>query len=333
VSPSTYRRIVLAARPDGAVKPEHFRLETLTVPAVANGQLLVRNRFLSLDPYMRGAMNDRKSYRKPQALGETMVGGTVGEVLESRHPRFAVGDVVVGSFGWQEIGVSDGTGLRRVDASKVPMQAFLGVAGMPGVTAWVGLNRIIEPKAGETVVVSAASGAVGSVVGQLAKAKGCRVVGVAGGPEKCRLVVEGFGFDACVDHKAGRLEQDLAAVTPDGIDGYFENVGGAVLDAVFGRMNAFGRIAVCGLIAGYNDEPIPVHRFNSVLINRLRIQGFIVSEVPDAWPPALAELAAKVADGSLKYRETIATGLESAPTAFIGLLRGENLGKQLVSLG
>jgi NADPH-dependent curcumin reductase CurA len=333
VSPSTYRRIVLAARPDGAVKPEHFRLETLTVPAVADGQLLVRNRFLSLDPYMRGAMNDRKSYRKPQALGETMVGGTVGEVLESRHPRFAVGDVVVGSFGWQEIGVSDGTGLRRVDASKVPMQAFLGVAGMPGVTAWVGLNRIIEPKAGETVVVSAASGAVGSVVGQLAKAKGCRVVGVAGGPEKCRLVVEGFGFDACVDHKAGRLEQDLAAVTPDGIDGYFENVGGAVLDAVFGRMNAFGRIAVCGLIAGYNDEPIPVHRFNSVLINRLRIQGFIVSEVPDAWPPALAELAAKVADGSLKYRETIATGLESAPTAFIGLLRGENLGKQLVSLG
>ncbi|MFM1987916.1 MAG: hypothetical protein RJA99_873 [Pseudomonadota bacterium] len=333
MSPSTYRRIVLAARPDGAVKPEHFRLETLTVPAVANGQLLVRNRFLSLDPYMRGAMNDRKSYRKPQALGETMVGGTVGEVLESRHPRFAVGDVVVGSFGWQEIGVSDGTGLRRVDASKVPMQAFLGVAGMPGVTAWVGLNRIIEPKAGETVVVSAASGAVGSVVGQLAKAKGCRVVGVAGGPEKCRLVVEGFGFDACVDHKAGRLEQDLAAVTPDGIDGYFENVGGAVLDAVFGRMNAFGRIAVCGLIAGYNDEPIPVHRFNSVLINRLRIQGFIVSEVPDAWPPALAELAAKVADGSLKYRETIATGLESAPTAFIGLLRGENLGKQLVSLG
>ncbi len=333
MSPSTYRRIVLAARPDGAVKPEHFRLETLTVPAVADGQLLVRNRFLSLDPYMRGAMNDRKSYRKPQALGETMVGGTVGEVLESRHPRFAVGDVVVGSFGWQEIGVSDGTGLRRVDASKVPMQAFLGVAGMPGVTAWVGLNRIIEPKAGETVVVSAASGAVGSVVGQLAKAKGCRVVGVAGGPEKCRLVVEGFGFDACVDHKAGRLEQDLAAVTPDGIDGYFENVGGAVLDAVFGRMNAFGRIAVCGLIAGYNDEPIPVHRFNSVLINRLRIQGFIVSEVPDAWPPALAELAAKVADGSLKYRETIATGLESAPTAFIGLLRGENLGKQLVSLG
>ncbi|MEI7444079.1 MAG: NADP-dependent oxidoreductase [Burkholderiales bacterium] len=329
---TTYRRIVLAARPDGAVRPEHFRLETVEAPTVPEGHLLVRNRFLSLDPYMRGAMNDRKSYRKPQAIGETMVGGTVGEVVESRHPKFAKGDVVVGGFGWQEIGLSDGTGLRKVDTSRVPMQAYLGVAGMPGVTAWVGLNRIIEPKAGETVVVSAASGAVGSVVGQLAKAKGCRVVGVAGGADKCRLVVEGFGFDACVDYKAGRLEADLAAATPAGIDGYFENVGGAVLDAVLGRMNAFGRIAVCGLIAGYNDEPIPVHRFNAVLISRLKIQGFIVSEVPDAWPPALAELAAKVGDGSLKYRETIARGLDAAPAAFIGLLRGENLGKQLVSL-
>jgi NADPH-dependent curcumin reductase CurA len=327
------RRIVLAARPQGAVGPEHFRLEEAPVPAVPDGHLLVRNRFLSLDPYMRGAMNDRKSYRQPQALGATMVGGTVGEVIESRHPRFAAGDVVVGSLGWQHYGLSDGGGgLRRVDAARIPMQAYLGVAGMPGVTAWVGLNRIIAPKAGETVVVSAASGAVGSVVGQLAKAQGCRVVGVAGGPAKCRLVVETFGFDACVDHRAGRLEADLAAVTPDGIDGYFENVGGPVLDAVLARMNAFGRIAVCGLIAGYQDAPIPVHRFDSVLINRLRIQGFIVSEVPDAWPPALAELAAKVADGSLKYRETIAHGLDAAPAAFIGLLRGENLGKQLVSL-
>ena len=330
---TTYRRIVLAARPEGAVKPEHFRLEERPVPAVPDGHLLVRNRFMSLDPYMRGAMNDRKSYRKPQAIGETMVGGTVGEVVESRHPKFKVGDVVVGGFGWQEIGLSDGGGgLRRVDASKVPMQAFLGVAGMPGVTAWVGLNRIITPKAGETVVVSAASGAVGSVVGQLAKAQGCRVVGVAGGAAKCATVVEDFGFDACVDYKAGRLQADLAAATPDGIDGYFENVGGAVLDAVLARMNAFGRIAVCGLIAGYNDEPIPVNEFRSVLTNRLKIQGFIVSEVPDAWPPALAELAARVADGSLKYKETVARGIASAPAAFIGLLRGENLGKQLVSL-
>jgi NADPH-dependent curcumin reductase CurA len=326
------RRIVLATRPDGQVTPAQFRLEEVALPAVADGQVLVRNRFLSLDPYMRGAMNDRKSYRQPQALGETMVGGTVGEVVESRHPGFKLGDVVVGGYGWQLYGLSNGAGLRKVDTSRVPMQAYLGVAGMPGVTAWVGLNRIISPKAGETVVVSAASGAVGSVVGQLAKAAGCRVVGVAGGSAKCSAVINDFGFDACVDYKAGRLVEDLAAATPNGIDGYFENVAGAVLDAVLDRMNAFGRIAVCGMIAGYNDEPIPVYNIRSILTNRLKIQGFIVSEVPDAWPPALAELAQRVGDGSLKYRETVSRGLESAPSAFIGLLRGDNFGKQLVEL-
>jgi NADPH-dependent curcumin reductase CurA len=326
------RRIVLASRPDGQVTPAQFRLEEVVLPAVADGQVLVRNRFLSLDPYMRGAMNDRKSYRQPQALGETMVGGTVGEVVESRHTGFTVGDVVVGGFGWQLYGLSNGAGLRKVDTSRVPMQAYLGVAGMPGVTAWVGLNRIISPKAGETVVVSAASGAVGSVVGQLAKAAGCRVVGVAGGSAKCSAVINDFGFDACVDYKAGRLVEDLAAATPNGIDGYFENVAGAVLDAVLDRMNAFGRIAVCGMIAGYNDEPIPVYNIRSILTNRLKIQGFIVSEVADAWPPALAELAQRVGDGSLKYRETVSRGLESAPSAFIGLLRGDNFGKQLVEL-
>ena len=326
------RRIVLAARPEGAVRPEHFRLEQAPLPDLPDGHVRVRNRFLSLDPYMRGAMNDRRSYRTPQPLGETMLGGTVGEVVESRRPDLAVGDVVVGAYGWQLYGQSDGRGLRKVDASRVPMSAFLGVAGMPGVTAWVGLNRIIAPKAGETVVVSAASGAVGSVVGQLAKAQGCRVVGIAGGPVKCAAVVGEFGFDACVDHKAGRLVEDLAAATPDGIDGCFENVGGPGLDAVLARMNAFGRIAVCGLIAGYNDEPIPVNEFRSVLTNRLTIRGFIVSEVPDAWPPALAELAQRVADGTLRYRETIAHGLDAAPAAFIGLLRGENFGKQLVAL-
>lgn len=326
------RRIVLATRPDGQVTPAQFRLEEVALPAVADGQVLVRNRFLSLDPYMRGAMNDRKSYRQPQALGETMVGGTVGEVVESRHPGFKLGDVVVGGYGWQLYGLSNGAGLRKVDTSRVPMQAYLGVAGMPGVTAWVGLNRIITPKAGETVVVSAASGAVGSVVGQLAKAAGCRVVGVAGGSAKCSAVINDFGFDACVDYKAGRLIEDLAAATPNGIDGYFENVAGAVLDAVLDRMNAFGRIAVCGMIAGYNDEPIPVYNIRSILTNRLKIQGFIVSEVADAWPPALAELAQRVGDGSLKYRETVSRGLESAPSAFIGLLRGDNFGKQLVEL-
>lgn len=328
----TNRRLVLAARPQGQVKPQDFRMEEAPVPAIGEGQLLVRNRYLSLDPYMRGAMNDRKSYRQAQSLNETMVGGTVGEVVESRHPKFAVGDVVVGGFGWQLYGVSDGAGLRKVDTRQVPMQAFLGVAGMPGVTAWVGLNRIIQPKAGETVVVSAASGAVGSVVGQLAKAAGCRVVGIAGGATKCAAVVNEYGFDACVDYKAGRLVADLAAATPNGIDGYFENVGGAILDAVLSRMNAFGRIAVCGLIAGYNDEPIPVNHFFQVLVSRLKIQGFIVSEFPDAWPPALEELARGVAEGRLKYHETIAKGLDGAPEAFIGLLRGQNFGKQLVEL-
>jgi NADPH-dependent curcumin reductase CurA len=326
------QRIVLAARPDGAVRPEHFRLETLPLPPLQDGELRVRNHYLSLDPYMRGAMNEGKSYRAAQALNDTMVGGTVGEVVESRHARFAVGDIVVGSFGWQCYGQSRGEGLRKVDTSRVPMSAYLGVAGMPGVTAWVGLNRIIQPQAGQTVVVSAASGAVGSVVGQLAKAQGCRVVGVAGGPVKCAAVIKDYGFDACVDYKAGRLYKDLQEAAPQGIDGYFENVGGAVLDAVLPQMNAFGRIAVCGLIAGYNGESIPVEHFRHVLISRLKVQGFIVSEFPDAWPPALAELAQAVAEGRLKYSETISKGLESAPQAFIGLLRGENFGKQLVQL-
>ena len=213
------------------------------------------------------------------------------------------------------------------------MQAFLGVAGMPGVTAWVGLNRIITPKAGETVVVSAASGAVGSVVGQLAKAQGCRVVGVAGGAAKCATVVEEFGFDACVDYKAGRLQADLAAATPGGIDGYFENVGGAVLDAVLARMNAFGRIAVCGLIAGYDGQPIPVNNIRAILVSRLKVQGFIISEHPQFWPPALAELGEMVATGRLRYRETVAEGLAAAPEALKGLLKGRNFGKQLVRLG
>jgi len=326
------QRIVLAARPDGPVKPEHFRLESVPLAPLEDGQVRVRNHYLSLDPYMRGAMNEGKSYRAAQALNDTMVGGTVGEVVESLNPKFAVGDVVVGGYGWQLYGQSRGEGLRKVDTSRVPMQAYLGVAGMPGVTAWVGLNRIIQPQAGNTVVVSAASGAVGSVVGQLAKAQGCRVVGVAGGPIKCQAVIRDYGFDACVDYKAGRVYKDLQAAAPNGIDGYFENVGGEVLDAVLPQMNAFGRIAVCGLIAGYNGEPIPVQQFRHVLISRLKVQGFIVSEFPDAWPPALAELAQAVGDGRLKYSETISKGLDSAPQAFIGLLRGENFGKQLVHL-
>ncbi|HRO59945.1 MAG TPA: NADP-dependent oxidoreductase [Burkholderiaceae bacterium] len=328
----TNRQFLLASRPKGEVSPDDFRLVETPVPSIADGEVLVRNHYLSLDPYMRGRMDDSKSYAASQPLNEVMIGGTVGEIVESRHPKFAVGDKVLAMFGWQLYGKSDGTAMMKLDTSRVPMQAYLGCVGMPGITGWYGLNRIIEPKEGETVVVSAASGAVGSVVGQLARRKGCRVVGVAGGPEKCRAVTEEFGFDACVDYKAGRLYEDLKAATPDGIDGYFENVGGPVLDAVLRRMNAFGRIAVCGLIAGYDGQPLPVEQFRSVLVNRLKIQGFIVSEHMDAWPEARAELAELVGSGQLRYRETVSQGLESAPEAFMGLLKGRNFGKQLVKL-
>ena len=323
---------LLVSRPKGQVSPDNFRLVESPVPQIGSGEVLVRNHYMSLDPYMRGRMDESKSYAAPQALDAVMQGGTVGEVVASNNPGFVIGDKVVGPFGWQHYGKSDGANLRKVDTAHVPLQAYLGAVGMPGVTAWVGLNMIIAPKPGETVVVSAASGAVGAVVGQLAKQKGCRVVGVAGGAEKCAAVVNEFGFDACVDYKAGNLAGDLKAATPGGIDGCFENVGGTVLDTVFSRMNAFGRIAVCGLISGYNGEPMPIENFRSVLINRLKIQGFIVSEHMELWPQALSELAAQVASGRLKYRETISQGIESAPQAFIGLLKGQNFGKQLVKL-
>ncbi len=323
---------LLVSRPKGQVSPDNFRLVESPVPQIGSGEVLVRNHYMSLDPYMRGRMDESKSYAAPQALDAVMQGGTVGEVVASNNPGFVIGDKVVGPFGWQHYGKSDGANLRKVDTAHVPLQAYLGAVGMPGVTAWVGLNMIIAPKPGETVVVSAASGAVGAVVGQLAKQKGCRVVGVAGGAEKCAAVVNEFGFDACVDYKAGNLAGDLKAATPGGIDGCFENVGGTVLDTVFSRMNAFGRIAVCGLISGYNGEPMPIENFRSVLINRLKIQGFIVSEHMELWPQALSELAAQVASGRLKYRETISQGIESAPQAFIGLLKGHNFGKQLVKL-
>jgi hypothetical protein len=327
-----HRRIVLASRPGGPVLPENFRLETVSLPALAEVQLLVRNRWLSLDPYMRGRMNEGRSYASPQALGEPMVGGTAGEVVESRHPGFAVGDQVVGMLGWQEYGVSDGKGLMKVDTTRIPLSAFLGAVGMPGVTAWYGLNRIIEPKTGETVVVSAASGAVGSVVGQLARLGGCRAIGIAGGAEKCRYVVEELGFDACIDYKAMDVGMGLKRAAPDGIDGCFENVGGAILDAVLPKMNAFGRIALCGLIAGYGGEPIPIRNPTWFLVSRLKLQGFIVSEHMNVWPQALKELGGHVAAGRIRYRESIADGLENAPSAFIGLLEGRNFGKQLVRL-
>lgn len=327
-----YQRMVLASRPRGAVQVENFRLETAAARALKDGEVLVRNEWLSLDPYMRGRMSEAKSYTVPQALDETMIGATAGHVVESRDDRFAVGDAVTGMLGWAEMGIASGHALRKVDASRVPLSAYLGVAGMPGVTAWYGLHEIMRPRAGETIVVSAASGAVGSVVGQLAKRLGCRAVGIAGGPEKCRYVVEGLGFDACVDYKAGNLKADLKAATPDGVDAVFENVGGSIFDTTLTRMNAFGRVALCGLIAGYNGDPQPLHNLKSILLNRLTVRGFIITEHPAAWPLALADLEPLVAAGALKYRETIATGLTSAPQALIGLLSGANFGKQLVHL-
>jgi leukotriene B4 12-hydroxydehydrogenase/15-oxo-prostaglandin 13-reductase len=327
------RRIVLASRPTGWVTESNFRIENAPVPQPKDGEVLVKNLWLSLDPYMRGRMNDTKSYAAKQEIDAVMVGGTAGEVVESKNPGFKPGDKVVGQFGWQQYGVSDGKGLNKVDASRVPLSAYLGVIGMPGVTAWVGLLDICQPKQGETVVVSAASGAVGSAVGQIAKLKGCRAVGIAGGKAKCDYVVNELGFDACIDYKAGRLNDDLKAATPKGIDCYFENVGGEILDAVLRRMNAFSRIAVCGLISQYNaTEPYGVKTFQSVLTNRIKVQGFIVSDRMELWAKALPELIGWVAAGKIKYRESVAEGIENAPAAFIGLLKGENFGKQLVKL-
>jgi NADPH-dependent curcumin reductase CurA len=329
---ASFQRVVLASRPKGQVNVDNFRLETVPVPVLNEGEVLVRNDYLSLDPYMRGRMAEAKSYAAPQAIDEVMIGGTAGEVVASNNPKFAVGDHVTGMLGWAEMGVSDGQLLRKVDTTRVPLSAYLGVVGMPGMTGWYGLTQIMQPKAGETIVVSAASGAVGSVVGQLAMQRGCRAIGIAGGPEKCAYVVEELGFDACVDYKGGNLTTELAAATPKGIDAVFENVGGAIFDASLARMNPFGRIALCGLISGYNGEPMALHNVRQLLTMRLFLRGFIVSEHPEFWPQGLAELGSLVVAGKLKYRESIAQGLPAAPEAFIGLLSGKNFGKQLVRL-
>lgn len=326
------RQILLVSRPKGEATLDNFHLAAPELPDIGEGQVLVRNFYLSLDPYMRGRMNDTKSYAPPQPLDAVMIGATVGEVMESRHPDWHPGDAVTAMFGWQEYGISDGSNLRRLEDARVPMSVYLGAAGMPGVTAWYGLNRIIVPKAGETVAVSAASGAVGSVVGQLAKRAGCRVVGIAGGEQKCAYVVDTLGFDACIDYKAGNLTEALRAAAPDGIDGYFENVGGEVFDAVLRNLNAHSRIALCGMISGYNGEPVGLKYPSLLLTNRVRLEGFIVTEHMDVWPQALRELIDAIATGELRYRETMAQGIENAPAAFLGLLKGENFGKQIVRL-
>lgn len=333
------QQILLDNRPEGEAAVSNFKLVETETPALQEGQVLVRHHYLSLDPYMRGRMNDGKSYAAPQPLGEVMLGGTVGEVVESRHAKFQPGDKVVGMGGWQLYSVVDGNApgmLRKVDTTHVPLSYYLGAVGMPGVTAWYGLVKIINPKPGETVVVSAATGAVGSAFGALAKARGCRVVGIAGGPEKCAYAVNELGFDACIDYRAHSdlkaMSQALKQACPNGIDGYFENVGGYLLDAVLLRANAFARVALCGMIAGYDGAPLPLQNPALILINRVKMEGFIVSEHMEVWPQALQELATLVAQGQLRPRESIAQGLENAPEAFLGMLKGKNFGKQLVQL-
>jgi len=335
----TNRQQILDNRPEGEAVASNFKLVSSETPALKDNQVLVRHHYMSLDPYMRGRMNDAKSYAQPQPLGQVMQGGTVGEVVESKHPKYAVGDKVVGFGGWQEYSVVDASqpgALKKVDTTHVPLSHYLGAVGMPGVTAWYGLVKIIAPKAGETVVITAASGAVGSAFGALAKARGCRVVGIAGGPDKCKYVTDELGFDACIDYRqhpdVKSMSAALKEACPNGIDGYFENVGGYIFDAVLLRTNAFARIALCGMIAGYDGQPLPLANPALFLVNRLKLEGFIVSEHMEVWPEALAELGGLVASGKLRPRESVAQGIEAAPEAFLGLLKGRNFGKQLVKL-
>jgi NADPH-dependent curcumin reductase CurA len=328
------RQVLLASRPQGAASVDNFHVVAAPMPEPGPGEVLVRNRWLSIDPYMRGRMNDTKSYVPPAQIGEVMVGQTVGDVVASNDARVGIGDTVVTSLGWQEYGVARATEVERIDTSIAPASWSLGILGMPGLTAWFGLFDVGQARPGETVVISAASGAVGSVVGQLAKLHGCRVVGIAGGERKCRFVVDDLGFDACVDHKSGRLPDHLRDACPAGIDVQFENVGGAVLEAALPRMNRNARIVMCGLIAEYGGGEAYAYRgLRAILVNRIRMQGMIVFDWKERYPEARRGLAALVSAGRLTYRESVVDGLENAPRALLGLLKGENLGKQLVRLG
>ncbi len=330
------RRIVLASRPKGAPTPQDFRFEQLEVPTPADGEVLLRTLYLSLDPYMRGRMSEAPSYAPPTAIGDVMVGGTVSRVVASCHPKFAEGDLVLGGSGWQDYALSNGRELMALGNAAHPSLA-LSVLGMPGFTAYHGLLNIGEPKAGETVVVAAASGAVGAVVGQIARIKGARVVGVAGGADKCRYVLDELGFDACIDRNDPEFAQKLAQACKDGIDVYFENVGGAVLDAVLPLLNDGARVPVCGLIAHYNDQKLPAGPdrlpllMGLVLRKRIRLQGYIIMDhYADGFAPFYRDMSAWVAAGKVKLREDIVDGLENAPDAFIGLLEGRNFGKLVV---
>ncbi|MBN4066432.1 NADP-dependent oxidoreductase [Ahrensia sp. AH-315-G08] len=340
--PNTMQQIVLASRPVGEVSTDNFRLEEAPMPVPGEGEFLVRIIWLSLDPYMRGRMDDSKSYAAAVQIGERMEGGCVAEVILSNNAKFSVGDIVEHRFGWVSHAISDGEGMRKIDPSIAPISTALGVLGMPGITAYVGLNTHGRPEAGNTLVVGAATGAVGSLVGQLAKAQGLRVVGVAGGEEKCAFAVEKLGFDACLDHKALSTPSDLrkamATQCPNGVDIYFENVGGNTLEAVMPLMNVGGRIPVCGMISWYSGAGLDVDKnplpgvWRSVLTNRLSVRGFIIFDHYDQFPKFLADVAPLVTDGSIHYRETIADGLAAAPGAFMELLKGGNFGKQLVAV-
>ena len=327
------KQVLLASRPQGAVTEDNFRIVEAPVGKPGPGEVLVRNEWLSLDPYMRGRMSDAKSYAKSTEIGEVMVGQTVGEVVESNDPNFKAGDKVLTPLGWQLYGIASAKELTRIDAKRAPASYYLGILGMPGITAWFGLFEIGQPEPGNTVVVSAASGAVGSVVGQLARIKGCRVVGIAGGKKKCDSVVNDLGFDACVDYKAGNLLADLRQHCPKGVDVDFENVGGVILDTVLRVMNMRSRVVVCGLIAEYSaTEPYGYKMLRSVLVNRIRMQGMIVFDWKDRYGEALEGLSGYLAEGKLKYRESIVEGIDNAPKGLIALLKGENFGKQLVKL-
>lgn len=320
------QRIVLASRPEGWVTPQNFRLEKAPLPRPADGEVLVKNLWLSLDPYMRGRISAAKSYVKGVDIGEVMVGQTVGEVMESKHPNLKKGDHVLTQLGWQLYGATKEA--TRIDGSRAPLSYYLGMLGMPGMTAYFGLKELGQPKPGETVLVSAASGAVGSVVGQLAKLWGCRAIGIAGGREKCDYVTRELGFDACLDYKAGPLREQLEPT-----DVYFDNVGGEILDLALARMKLFGRIVVCGMISDYNaTEPYRVKNLRAVLVNRLKMQGMIVFDWKDRYGEALKALGGYYAGGKLKTRESVVEGLENAPQGLVSLLKGGNFGKQLVRL-
>lgn len=336
MSNTTNRQILLASRPVGEPKPSDFQLVETPIQAPGEGEVLCRTIHLSLDPYMRGRMNAGKSYAKPVEVGGVMEGGAVGQVLESRHPDFSEGEIVVGYGGWQAHFTLSGKALRKVDPAWGPISTAVGVLGMPGVTAYTGLLNIGKPQPGETVVVAAASGAVGSVVGQIAQIKGARAVGVAGSPEKCRFVTEELGFDACLNHRDPDFAEQLAAACPDGIDVYFENVGGKVFETVLPLLNEFARIPVCGMIAHYNATELPPGPdkmpliLRNILTKRLTFRGFIVWDFAEQESEALTAMAGWIQEGRLKFREDFVDGLESAPEALIGLLKGANFGKLVV---